>query len=277
MKQDIAILIVFFNKAGQTIKCIRSFLPAGVPVYVFNNGSDATQWRRVQDTFALESLVHFLSSEKNLGPAVARNALIKHTREEWMFLVDNDITIQPKDWLELFNTAVCKHSGVNVFLPKLFNVHDNSFAHHPRFVMNEKVVALHDDAPDTNYFPAGAAVVRRCVFDQYGVFDEALFAFEDYEYGIRLLKEGIALEIATLDGITLHHAHIFQQNKKDRLAVKERYHEERLTHSFLHIEQKHQVRFDHQWQWWTERQKEKMAGISIWKKIVRKIKRLTMA
>lgn len=277
MKQDIAILIVFFNKAVQTVECIRSFLPAAVPVYVFNNGSDAAQWRRVQDEFAGSSMVHFLSSEKNLGPAVARNALIKYTCEEWLFLVDNDITVQPIEWLQIFNAAVRKHSGVDVFLPKLFNVHDNSFAHHPHFVMNEKVVALHYDAPDTNYFPAGAAVVRRSVFDQYGLFDEAMFAFEDYEYGIRLLKEGIALEISTLDGITLHHAHIFQQNKKDRQAVMERYHAERLSNSFRHIGQKHQVRFVHQWQWWTERQKEKMAGVSIWKKIARKIKRLSRA
>lgn len=272
LKPSIAILIVFFNKAGQTIDCIKSFLPSDVPVYVFNNGSDKHQWLLIRNTFKNNPQVNFFSAYKNSGPAVARNELIKRSTEDWLFFADNDITVENKNWYGEFEKIVLANHP-DVICPVLFNIHENEFAKHPKFILNDDgSIELDYNSYNSNYFPSGASIVNRKIFDEFGMFDDRLHGFEDYEYAIRLLKSGKKISIVEVGNIRLNHAHIFQKAKKDKLAAKERYDMERLEKSFGWIEKKHQVTFDHNWQWWTNKQRNDMTNKNHWGKLKSRIR-----
>lgn len=277
MQDNIAILVVFFNKLEETTRCIESFLPLGVAIHVLNNGSKITEWTALTTKFASATQCRFYHFDENKGPAQGRNYLIQQAKEDWLFLVDNDITIQPgEDWTDRVKEALAADSEADVILPRLWNVHEASFAGHPRFqLMGNRLSLNYDQQVRANYFPSGAAIIKRNVFSRFGLFDDGLFAFEDYEYAVRLLKKGESLHIQETAAITLVHDHRFQKKRIDKMAVRERYNEERLEKSFALVAQKHAIVFDHDWQWWSRKQVREMTGTTIFKRLKDKFKQLT--
>lgn len=273
MYDDLAILIVYFNKTDQTIECIRSFEKSLARIYVFNNGSDEQQFKRLKKTFSVNSRITFFNSEKNIGPAAARNRLIESTDEQWLFFVDNDITIHPANWLTILESNPIKND-VDVICPALFNTHDNEFARHPGFILAGNKIKLDYEGKLKNYFPSGASIIKRRVFEKFGKFDNEIYAFEDYEFAIRLLTRGQAINIIECTKIRLDHSHIFQKRKNDKDAVRERYNMERLGKSFHRIEQLHNIHFEHNWEWWTKKQREEMTEPRFWRKIKHRFKKL---
>jgi GT2 family glycosyltransferase len=277
MENTIAILIIFFNKLQETSECVESFLPSGQPIYVLNNGSDKSLWKKLKNQFENEKSIKFFNSNENLGPAKGRNYLINASKEKWLFLVDNDISIQPeKGWVKAFDEFRSLNPDAAIFCPKLFNIHENEYCSHPEFILKEGEVTLHyKQNYITNYFPSGAAIVDRQIFKQFGLFDDFLTGFEDYEYAIRMLctfKQ--PLSCLSIDSICLMHNHRHQKNTADRLAVKTRYNEDNLLRSFRYIEKKYGIIFIHDWQWWSRNQVEKMTA-NKWKlKIFSVLKRI---
>lgn len=276
MKDNVAILLLFFNKWSETLECIESFLPSGVPIYVLNNGSEPRLWENLKRRYALFPQFRFLHSDRNIGPSKGRNLLIRQAAEEWLFFVDNDIAVSPiLQWLQLFTAFVQKNPFADVVCPRLFNVHENEYAVHPTFAMNERDVFLrYEDTPSVNYFPSGASIVNRRVFVKHGFFEENIFAFEDYEYAIRLLCKSVLLQIGNLGDVTLVHNHQFQKRALDKQSVKERYSEEKLRKSFAAIEEKHNVTFNHNWEWWTKRQVIEMTTSPFIGKLKKALKRI---
>lgn len=273
---EVAVLIIFFNKLLETLKCIESFSVSGVNIYILNNGSEECAWKRLQEKYLLKSNISLINSIENIGPSKGRNLLIESSTEEWLFFVDNDIIIKEKtEWYASFNNCVRKNKDAKIFCPKLFNVYENEFAKHSKFVLVGNEVFLEQNyAGRTNYFPSGASIINRSVFNQYGLFDEKLFAFEDYEFAIRMLiEEQNPIKVYNIDNITLIHDHKFQVSKVDRNAVKARYNELRLTDSFEWMQEKHNIKFIHDWQWWSKKQIIDMTGKTIFQRIKGKIKR----
>lgn len=268
------ILILFFNKLLETNECINSYLPSEENIYILNNGSESELWHKLQRKYVAHKQVHFIHSPKNLGPAKGRNLLIENTEEEWLFFVDNDITIKsPNDWVNEFRKFTKQNPAAEIICPKLFNIHENELVHHPLFHIKDNVVSLdYKNAAVTNYFPSGASIVKRSVFDKYGLFEEDIFAFEDYEYAIRVLCKTGELQAYVCNNITLFHDHRYQVSRTDKEAVKKRYKEERLRNSFNFIQQKHCVIFDHDWKWWSKKQVTDMTGNPFLKKIKNGIK-----
>ncbi len=263
MKNRIAVFILFFNKLEETKRCIESFLPSGVVVHILNNGSDPALWRKLRTKFSAFRQCKFYEVETNRGPAQGRNFLIDATGEEWIFLVDNDITLkQTNTWMETFEKLVAANPAVNVICPELYNVHECQVAKHPRFQINgNRVLLNYTSSAAANYFPSGAAIVKRDVFSRFKLFDHDLFAFEDYEFAIRVLKHGDrSLNILDTSEITLVHNHRFQKKAIDKRAVRERYNEVKLDQSFMWIQHKHNVVFEHDWRWWTRKQVKEMTS-----------------
>ena len=231
----------------------------------------------MQREYAANAQVIFFHSEENLGPAKGRNKLISCTREEWLFFIDNDITIKPeKEWRSVFLRFVKENPSVQVICPALFNVHENSFCVHPKFNLNgDEVSLLYSQNSVTNYFPSGASIVKRTIFEKYGLFDDDLFAFEDYEFAVRLACiSPNELQSYSLDEITLIHDHRFQKNSIDKNAVKERYNKEKLRQSFLLMTEKNGVRMNHDWEWWSKKQIDDMTKTkkgAIIKRAIRKV------
>jgi GT2 family glycosyltransferase len=255
---EIGIIILFYNKVDQTINCIRSFLSSEQNIYVLNNGSDSGQIQYLKQLFAENTRVHFFDSERNLGVSGGRNYLIQQTNEEWLFSVDNDITVSPSsNWSDLFYQYISQNPEAKIICPHLFNVHENAFAEQLNIELNQNEVLLHTgNYQVTNCFPGGASIIHRTIFMKYGLFDEEMFVgFEDYEYALRAIISGKEpLSVSHIKEIELIHDHQFQKKSKDKEAVRDRYNEEKILASYLRMTKKYDIVFQHDWQWWTRKQ-----------------------
>ena len=256
--KDIGILILFFNKVDQTIECVNSFLPSGQNIYVLNNGSDAGQLKKLIQIFHGNNQLHILDAGKNLGVSGGRNFLISHTKESWLFFVDNDIVIrQQHTWVEVFKQFIYSNIGVKIVSPLLYNVHDQ--VNSPQIFIcldDNRMQIMTGTFQLSNCFPGGASIIHRSVFEIYGLFDEGMFVgFEDYEFALRaMLAENGSLEVHSLDAIELIHDHRFQKSMKDKEAVRQRYSEEKMKASYDRLVSKYGIAFDHDWRWWTNKQ-----------------------
>src|SRR5688572_18034438 len=114
----IAVAIVFFQKLDQTISCINSFLDSGVTLYVLNNGSCNKDFENIK----------YFEVNQNLGPASGRNILINEIPEDWIVFADNDITVEPANWVNLLKNRIEANPNADVFIPRLYNVHERDFA-----------------------------------------------------------------------------------------------------------------------------------------------------
>lgn len=65
----VAVAILFFERAAQTLECIESFLPAGVPIYVLNSGSSPCQTRTLTIAARAWDGVTLLGGPGARGPA----------------------------------------------------------------------------------------------------------------------------------------------------------------------------------------------------------------
>lgn len=253
----IDIIILFYNKVDQTIACINSFLPSEQHIYVLNNGSSEKDFVRLQKLFESNEQVYFLNAGRNLGPAGGRNYLIKHTRQPWLFFVDNDITIKPeRGWMSFMDTYLNKYPNAEIICPRIYNVHESAYMGRLKIHLSNGVLELKPELGNiTNFFPEGGAMVKRTVFERIGLYDEEMFAFEGYELALRaLLAAHGPLEVHHIDSIVLIHDHRYQKDSKDKEAVRQRYNDERMKASYDRMVQKYGIAFDHDWRWWTNRQ-----------------------
>lgn len=263
------IMILFYNKVDQTISCINSFLPSGQDIYVLNNGSDTEQVALLKQTFADNEQVHLLEGGGNLGVSGGRNFLIKQTKAPWLLSVDNDITIEPsQDWFVTFQKYIAQHPSVEIVAPIIYNVHEQAYSQQLKVRIEDNRFIVDTGSYEvTNCFPGGASIIKRSLFDNYGLFDEGMFVgFEDYEYALRaLLSDKGSFEVHHIETIKLIHDHQYQKKASDKKAVKQRYNEEKLTASYNRLIEKYGIAFDHDWQWWTRKQVADMTDTP-WKK-----------
>jgi len=254
----IDILILFYNKVDQTVRCIDSFLKSGQHIYVLNNGSEQTQKKKLYELYGHHERVNLMDAGKNLGVSGGRNYLIVHSTAQWLLFVDNDITVRQEDtWVNLFSDYLKIYPDALVVSPRLFNVHENAYAKHLNVIIEEKSLKIDTGQFQlSNCFPGGASIVHRSIFEKYGMYDEDMFVgFEDYEYAIRaLLSEHGRLFVHQHEAIDLIHDHQFQKKNKDKEAVRQRYNNERMKASFDRLVDKYGIQFDHDWQWWTSNQ-----------------------
>jgi len=272
---QIAVLVLFYNKLGQTAECIQSFLPSGENIYVLNNGSPVADFAVLQKRFQGNSELHFLDAGKNLGPSGGRNYLIEHTTEPWLIFVDNDITIKPiENWKQLLERFLAENQKAEIVCPSIFNVHENSFMERLKLQINNGILDLIPVVDQvSNFFPEGGAIVKRDVFTRYGMYDEAMFAFEGYEFSLRCMQSHFGeLQVFCTDIIELIHDHRYQHKKTDKQAVRVRYNEEKMHASYNRFVEKHNISFNHNWQWWTGKQIEEMTSSKLWQKMKRRLK-----
>jgi GT2 family glycosyltransferase len=256
--RSIGIAILFFERATQTLECIESFLPAAVPVYVLDNGSSTGQARRLARAVKAWPRVTLLHVSTNRGVAAGRNLLVRRTVERWLFFADNDVRMQTAGWVELFHAHATAHPATEVFVPRLFNVHDGARHGLGRLSVRDGVLRWeHADAGrGTNCFPGGVAIVRRSLFERVGLYDEAMFVgFEDWELAVRALRRGAPVRARAAHDIELVHEHRAAAGAAERAAARVRYDTRRLARSHRRLTAKHGIRFPSDWRRWVARQR----------------------
>lgn len=265
LKDKLSICILFYEKADQTIECVKSFLNTEVPIYILDNGS-STSSRKILDSYCKNyKSITIMDSDINLGVANGRNYLIDHTKEAWMLFVDNDITINTNNWLYIINEYMQKYHDFEVFIPKLFDVSENKYCVYNSFKINKNKIITYNTLYNkyrniSNYFPGGASFINRRLFDHLGLYDKNMFTgWEDFELAIRAIITGEPIKCMLVKDIELIHNHKQVLSKEDSNAVKTRYNIDLLQKSHDRIFEKYGIIIDdNNWQFWAKDQINKM-------------------
>jgi GT2 family glycosyltransferase/glycosyltransferase involved in cell wall biosynthesis len=259
----LAVCILFYEKLDQTIECIESFLPSGVRIYVLNNHSSPT----ARDLLGLFCRSHqqitIFDSDVNLGVSVGRNFLITHTTEDWLFFVDNDIYVTSNDWFQTFSAYILRYPEVEVFIPRLYNIHEQQFVTYFQLAVDQQRVLYYPiENNTTSCFPGGASCISRILFDRLGKYDDKMFVgLEDFEFCIRAILRGAPVRSRVIDDIELRHDHRQVTKMEDTKAVLTRYNDSSIERSFHRIAEKFPgLIFQHDWRPWVADQRGILLG-----------------
>ena len=255
---DLAVCILFYEKLDQTIECIQSFLPSGVNIYILNNDSSQTARQALGQFCDDYKRIKIFDSDVNLGVGVGRNYLVTHTSEEWLLFVDSDITVKTPDWVQKFAQYIPQYPDIEVFIPGLFNVHENRYVSYCSFrIRGWKIHGVEITNDLTNTFPGGASFINRKLFDRLGLYDDKMFVgFEDYELCIRGIRLGEPVKARLIHDIELVHDHRQAKKSEDKNAVLTRYDVHLHEASANRITEKHNIIFGSDWKNWVTNQVE---------------------
>jgi GT2 family glycosyltransferase len=250
---SIAACVLFFEKVDQTIECIGSLLPSDIMIYILNNNS--SQWARnkLGEFCSKHHQVKIFDSAENLGVGVGRNYLISNTTEEWLLFIDNDIVMKTPDWIRKVTSHIFQNKNIEVFIPKLFNVHENNFDTSDVITIEGNSITLNRLVDNvSNCFPGGASFVNRRLFDRAGLYDDRIFVgFEDFEFSIRCMLTGNPVSAMIIPDIELIHDHRQVMKSEDKKAVLTRYDMSTIDKSFKRIAEKYpDFCFKHKWRPW---------------------------
>ena len=182
------------NLLGDCLTSLEKQSFRGFEVILVDNGSDDRSVDFVKDNFRW--VVKIIENSENLGFAAASNQGIEAADGEYIALLNNDTEAHP-EWLGELVKAADESPGAGMFASKtLFfdnrNVIDTS-GHlffpdglnrgRGRLEVDE---GQYDERTDV-FFPSGcAALYRRAMFDEIGLFDESHFAYgDDTDIGMR--------------------------------------------------------------------------------------------
>lgn len=270
LASDIAVCVVFFNKAEQTIECIESFAGAKTPIYLLNNGSAEVAAARVRKFCEALPQVRLIEAPTNGGPAAGRNVLVRESREPWLFFVDNDIRVGTPGWLGLVRAHMAKADGADVLAPQIRNVWDDTLVRPVRIgVANGRAVFADAESDEGNIFPGGGAIVRRALFERVGLYDEELFAFEDFELALRAFLGGREIRVRHIKDVQLLHDHRRVREPEDKETVLFRYNADRVGRAHEKVVQVHGVAFDPEYRAWLQEQIRTMTEPA-WKRSLRR-------
>jgi hypothetical protein len=197
----VAVVIPNWNGRHLLDRCLRALQTQtlqDIQIVVVDNGSTDGS----ADWIALHfPAVHIIANPTNQGFAAAINQGIRATHTPFIATLNNDTQPDPT-WLAALLEAVQPHPRVGMGASKML------FAHRPHLI-NSTGIAIdragiawdrHGGQPDTHPDPhptdifgpcAGAALYRRAMLDQIGLFDPDFFAYlEDVDLAWRAQRAG---------------------------------------------------------------------------------------
>ncbi len=136
-----------------------------------------------------------ISTGGQRGPAYARNRGVAASSGKIIFFVDADVLVQPDTLAQ-----IAKAFEENRTLDALIGSYDEEPAE-PNFLSQYKNLMhcfVHQQGKrQASTFWTGCGAIRRCVFEEFGGFDESYVrpSIEDIELGARLVRAGRVIEL----------------------------------------------------------------------------------
>lgn len=170
----------------------------GFQVILVDNGSsdDSVSYVRTH-----HPQVHVIELPENAGFARAVNLGIQASDSEFVALLNNDIELEP-DWLAVLIDALDSHAEVGAVTGKMLNYYHRDIidAAGDELSLNGNAGGRGHGERDGEFYDtqchvfgvcAGAAVYRRAVFSDVGLFDQDFFAwYEDVDLDLRMQLRG---------------------------------------------------------------------------------------
>ncbi|MCK4546055.1 MAG: glycosyltransferase family 2 protein [Candidatus Eisenbacteria sp.] len=192
-----SVIIVNWNGRDFLETCLQSLETQqfrSFEVLLVDNGSEDGSVAMVRERFPW--VVSIIENEKNLGFGIANNQAIVRARGRYIVLLNND-TEADERWLGALVAAAEAAPSAGMCASKILNfdrrdVIDNTGHLIYRDGLNrgrgrlEVDVGQYDDASEC-LFPSGcAALYRKSMLDEIGLFDETFFAYgDDTDLGLR--------------------------------------------------------------------------------------------
>lgn len=197
----VSVVIVNYNGRAFLEECLSSMSVQTYPSFetiLVDNGSTDGSIELVRERFPE---VHVISNKENLGFAKANNVGIEAARGELIATLNNDAAASPR-WLEALVEALLSDNDVGMCASKML------FMKIPGIINSTGICISRSGAswdrgmfePDRGQYDsreevfgpcAGAALYRKSMLDEVGLFDESFFAYmEDVDLAFRARLKG---------------------------------------------------------------------------------------
>ena len=171
----------------RSTKFLRESLPEGVRQLVIDSSAPQTGCL-IQSSLAGETSVVYLRQEPS-GIAAAFNAGITESKGEWLWFLNGRDELHPG--LDTDNLCyLLRHTRADVIVFEMEFMQSGERYRHP---------ALRDLWPPVyNWIPHPATIIRRKVFETYGLFDESFRIAMDGEFWFRALGGDLVVDTVSI-------------------------------------------------------------------------------
>lgn len=212
---EIAVVVLNWNGWPYLEGCLDALRRQTYPnfeVVVVDNGSTDGSPERVAEHFPW---VRLICNSGNLGFAAANNQAIRTTSSQYVATLNNDTVVEP-DWLAALVSAAETDPDIGAVASKMVFAHDPNVINSCGIGLDPAGIAwdlLGGHPASTIDHPrevfgacAGAALYRRAMFEEIGLFEEAFFAYmEDVDLAWRAREAGWRAVLAP--GAVVRHVH----------------------------------------------------------------------
>jgi len=201
MKSKVSLIVLNWNGKHHLERCLSSLLAQTYPdfeVILVDNASTDGSVEFVRERFPK---VKIIRNDKNLGFAAGNNVAIKATQGNYVATLNNDTQVDPH-WLEELVKAAEADPKVGMCASKMLFLHQPDMINSTGISLDKAGIAWDrrggEPDQDTGIEPieifgpcAGAALYRRRMLEEVGLFDEDFFAYlEDVDLAWRARLAG---------------------------------------------------------------------------------------
>ncbi len=195
MKSEIVVIV--WNELKRTKDCLKSIIlktKAPYELLIIDNGSDVETSQYLKDFTSLyNDRVNLIRNEENLGYLKAANQGLRHSKADFVCLLNND-TLVTEDWLNELVYLALENPGLGLLNPssntlgQKTNIKDiDNYA--------QSLKRYHGQFEEMAQASGFCMFIRREVIDKIGVFDEIYGRgyFEDTDYSRRASQAGFTI------------------------------------------------------------------------------------
>ena len=218
---NVSVIIPTYNRVKFLPACINSVLKQSIPVeeiiVVDNNSSDGTV-NYIRDKFKMVRVL----IERNKGVSFARNLGILNSKNNWVAFLDSDDEWMPDKIQKQIELIKRLNYKVNF-------IHTNEKWVRNNIILNQKKKHakkggyIFQDCLDICKISPSSTLIKKSLFDQYGLFNTKFKVCEDYELWLRFTSK---IEIGYINEVLIkkNGGHNDQLSKKywgiDRYRIK---------------------------------------------------------
>ena len=198
----ISIIVLNYNGCGILEPCLRSIFNSDYPdfeIILVDNASTDDSLERAKQQFGRDSRFKVIQNSENLFFAEGNNIGIRRAQGEYIFLLSNDVEIEPKCLSEI--ATAFKGSQIGAAQPKVFLFNSSKFDNTGGLLdrygysqgrgRSEMDLGQYDKLLDIFYAGGAAMILSKRALDEVGLFDSKFYVYcEDVDLSWRIRLKG---------------------------------------------------------------------------------------
>ena len=187
----VSVIIPTYNRADTIERAINSVLAQSynnIEIIIVDDASTDSTFRIIQ-TFK-DSKIKYIRNEKNLGPAISRNRGVFVAKGEIIAFQDSD-----DEWLS---------NKLEIQIEKMKNIPEFAMVYCPYLYFGKKTIRqvpdenipicelegnIYSSLLKCNKIGTPTILVKKEIFEIVGGFDENMYAYEDWDFAIKVSRD----------------------------------------------------------------------------------------